>query len=232
MEDVLTTNLIPPAHSPRYVAALGWTAQLHLNQCRKGKAVPYLAHLIAVSALVWEDGGDEDQAIAGLLHDAIEDAGQSHDAIADRFGQRVTDMVQSCTDTPADLAPGAPKPPWLDRKRAYIESLAAKGEDDPALLVTAADKAHNARDQMLDTITCPESWKRFRAGLPGSAWYLLSLHQVLEAKLPNSRSVLSLGESIEAILASPAVADLLAPGQTPKEWARGYLDRSEDHPLG
>ena len=93
----------------------GWTAQLHRHQARKGKRVPYISHLIAVSGLVWEDGGTEDQAIAGLLHDAIEDAKQSHDSIAQRFGDEVAGIVRDCTDTAEGLT-GAVKEPWLVRK--------------------------------------------------------------------------------------------------------------------
>jgi (p)ppGpp synthase/HD superfamily hydrolase len=85
-----------PAHSDRYDQALLWAAQLHRGQRRKGKPVPYISHLISVSALVWEDGGSEDQAIAALLHDAIEDAKQDHGSIAERFGTAVADIVVAC----------------------------------------------------------------------------------------------------------------------------------------
>ena len=88
-----------PAHTERYDQALLWTAHLHRNQSRKGKPVPYISHLIAVSGLVWEDGGTEDQAIAALLHDAIEDADQSYASIAERFGEEVAGIVRDCTDT-------------------------------------------------------------------------------------------------------------------------------------
>ena len=133
--------------TPRYGEALQWTDALHREQRRKGKAVPYIAHLIAVSSLVWEDGGNEDQAIAALLHDAIEDADQSHGSIAERFGEPVANIVRDCTDTSPELASGE-KEPWLLRKTRYLESLANKPE--ASLLVTAADKAHNAGDMVLD----------------------------------------------------------------------------------
>ena len=90
----------PHLHSPLYVDALSWAAQLHSRQRRKGKPVPYISHLIAVSGLVWEDGGTEDQAIAALLHDAIEDADQSHDSIAERFGPEVAGIVRSAMAKP------------------------------------------------------------------------------------------------------------------------------------
>jgi len=88
-----------PLISARYGEALLWAEALHRGQSRKGKSVPYISHLISVSALVWEDGGTEDQAIAALLHDAIEDASQSHASIAERFGSAVADIVRDCTDT-------------------------------------------------------------------------------------------------------------------------------------
>ena len=103
------SNACAPAHSLRYTDALHWAAELHRHQWRKGKPVPYIAHLIAVSGLVWEDGGTEDQAIAGLLHDAIEDAGQTKDSIALRYGSVVAGIVVACTDTVGPVEPGEEK---------------------------------------------------------------------------------------------------------------------------
>ena len=218
----------PPAHSDRYDQALLWAAQLHRDQFRKGKPVPYISHLISVSALVWEDGGTEDQAIAGLLHDAIEDAGQDHGSIAERFGTGVADIVVACTDTSGPVAPGAEKEPWLLRKTRTIESLAHKPE--AAWLAIAADKAHNARDQMIDARRDPGSWSRFTPGLDGSCWYLWSLHRQLADLLPDSRSVGMLGSCVEAILATPEVQARLDNGQSAQEWVAGYLERPQTHP--
>ena len=155
-----------PAHSERYDQALIWAAQLHRHQFRKGKSVPYISHLIAVSGLVWEDGGTEDQAIAALLHDAIEDADQSYTSIAERFGQEVAGIVRDCTDTTEELT-GAAKEPWLVRKSRYMAALDHKSEG--SLRVTAADKAHNARDMVIDARRDARSWERFNAGLGGTA---------------------------------------------------------------
>ena len=152
--------------SSRYGEALQWTEEIHRPQRRKGKQVPYISHLISVNALVWEDGGNEDQAIAALLHDAIEDAGQSHASIADRFGKAVADIVRDCTDTSREAKPGE-KEPWLLRKTRYLDSLANKPVS--SLLVTAADKAHNAGDMVLDAKRDPAMWNKFNAGLDGSA---------------------------------------------------------------
>uniref|UniRef100_UPI000B986257 HD domain-containing protein n=1 Tax=Synechococcus sp. 1G10 TaxID=2025605 RepID=UPI000B986257 len=192
----------PHLHSPLYIDALSWAAQLHSRQRRKGKPVPYISHLIAVSGLVWEDGGDEEQAIAGLLHDSIEDADQDEASIAAHYGKRVARIVADCSDTAGPVAPGAKKEPWLVRKTRYVASLEHKPLD--SLLVTAADKAHNARDMVVDARRDSTNWERFKAGLDGTAWYLLRIHQALSHRLPGSRSNELLGEAVKEILRSPA----------------------------
>jgi len=217
-------NNKPPTHSERYDEALIWAAQLHRNQTRKGKKVPYISHLIAVSGLVWEDGGTEDQAIAALLHDAIEDADQSHASIAERFGEAVAGIVRDCTDTAEGLT-GVGKEPWLLRKTRYVASLEHKSEG--SLRVTAADKAHNARDMVLDARRDPGSWERFNAGLEGTAWYLLRIHQTLSHRLPGSRSNELLGEAVSEILASDAYRRLVPAGLAAAVWTAGYTERPE-----
>lgn len=211
-----------PLISARYGDALLWAEAIHRDQRRKGKAVPYISHLISVSALVWEDGGTEDQAIAALLHDAIEDAGQSHASIAERFGDVVAEIVRDCTDT-SDNATGGEKEPWLLRKTRYITSLEHKPE--ASLLVTAADKAHNAGDMVLDARRDPAMWSKFNAGLEGSAWYLLRMHQQLKSQLPQSRSVERLGEAVTEILAMDSYRRLVPEGLAPAVWAAGYAER-------
>ena len=210
------------AVSARYGAALLWAEELHRDQCRKGKAIPYISHLIGVSALVWEDGGSEEQAIAALLHDAIEDAGQTHASIADRFGEAVANIVRDCTDT-SGTPVGGEKEPWLLRKTRFIASLEHKPES--SLLVTAADKAHNAGDMVLDARRDPAMWSKFTAGLEGSAWYLLRMHQQLKRQLPQSRSVERLGEAVSEILAMDSYRRLVPQGLAPAVWAAGYADR-------
>lgn len=206
----------------RYGDALQWADELHRPQRRKGKQVPYISHLISVSALVWEDGGHEDQAIAALLHDAIEDAGQSHRSIANRFGVAVADIVLDCTDTSPEAKPGE-KEPWLLRKTRYLDSLANKPLT--SLLVTAADKAHNAGDMVLDARRDSGMWRKFNAGLDGSAWYLMRMHQALLDRLPESRSVERLGEAVKAILNSRAYQQLIPNGSTTERWANTYPQR-------
>lgn len=224
----MTSMEATPFHSEHYTQALALAAHMHRHQSRKGKTVPYIAHLIAVSALVWEDGGTEDQAIAALLHDAIEDAGQSEDSISRLFGAEVGAMVRACTDTTGPVQPGEQKEPWIDRKTRYIAQLPHKSA--AALLVTAADKAHNARDTVLDAAADPTIWERFRAGLDGSAWYYWRLHQELLHLLPTSRSVAMLGEAVNTILVSPELQALVPDGKTARQWVEGYLERPESHP--
>jgi (p)ppGpp synthase/HD superfamily hydrolase len=232
----MTEKQSPPAHSPRYIDALGWAADLHRRQRRKGKEVPYVAHLIAVSSLVWEDGGQmdhldqkhrEELAIAALLHDAIEDAGVSREQIAARFGERVAQIVADCTDTTGAVAAGGEKEPWLLRKTRYIEHLQSAALD--SLLVSAADKAHNARDMVLDARRDPTMWSKFNAKLEGSAWYLLRLHQTFSHRLSGSRSVELLGESVQEILASDTYRACVPEGIAPAVWAASYLDHPEQH---
>lgn len=213
------------AHGQRYIDALGWAAELHRRQQRKGKPVPYISHLIAVSALIWEDGGDEDQAIAGLLHDAIEDAGITDGLIAARFGARVAQIVLDCTDTSGAVAAGGEKEPWLLRKTRTIEHLQSAPLD--SLLVSAADKAHNARDMVLDARTDPAMWSKFNAGLEGSAWYLQELHLTFCRRLEGSRSVVLLDEAVQEILGSEPYRACVPAGVAPAAWAAGYADRCQ-----
>ena len=208
--------------TPRYGEALQWAEEIHRPQRRKGKQVPYLSHLISVSALAWEDGGSEDQAIGALLHDAIEDAGQTHASIAERFGVAVADIVRDCTDTSPEAKPGE-KEPWLLRKTRYLDSLANKPL--ASLLVTAADKAHNAGDMVLDARRDPAMWRKFNAGLDDNAWYLLRMHQALVDRLPESRSVERLGEAVGEILSSSAYQQLIPAGSTATDWALSYPQR-------
>ena len=208
--------------TPRYDEALQWAADLHRDQRREGKNVPYLSHVIAVSSLVWEDGGNEDQAIAGLLHDAIEDGGQTHASIAHRFGGTVADIVQDCTDPGKREADGNAAA-WFRWKRLYLDSLPSKPE--ASLLVTAADKAHNAWDHLLDSHRDPSYWQRARTGLEASAWYFQRLERELRGRLPGSRSVERLSRALEEILALPEFLCLLPRGGDPMEWALAYERR-------
>jgi (p)ppGpp synthase/HD superfamily hydrolase len=163
--------------STRFTTALSVATELHVYQERKGKGEPYVAHLLAVTSLVLENSGTEDDAIAALLHDTLED--QSHrfaggsdalrDYIQDRFGMRVLEIVEGCTDTDVQ-----PKPPWKERKDAYLAHLA--DADASVLLVSCADKLHNARSILQDYRQVGEAlWSRFRGGKEGTLWYYQAL---------------------------------------------------------
>jgi GTP pyrophosphokinase len=158
----------------RFHDALGYAMELHGTQARKGTTIPYLAHLLAVASLVIEHGSTEDEAIAALLHDAIEDQGgaPTREEIRRRFGDTVVAIVDGCTD-----AEVVPKPPWRQRKEAYIAHL----QQAPAAvqLVSIADKLHNARAILADYHTLGETlWARFHGGREGTLWYYRTLLQV------------------------------------------------------
>ncbi len=150
----------------RLSAAAAFALTIHARQTRKGTDIPYISHLLGVASLVLEHGGDEDQAIAGLLHDAVEDQGAHQAAaIAERFGPRVAAIVLGCTD-----ADTVPKPPWHARKESYIAHL--QHADPEVLLVSCADKLHNARAIRTDLRTYGLTvYDRFTGGQDGTLWY-------------------------------------------------------------
>ncbi len=164
--------------SRRFQDALVWAAELHHEQVRKGSDTPYVAHLLAVASLVIEQGASEDEAIAALLHDAIEDQGgdATRQEIRRRFGDAVTAIVDGCTD--ADVIP---KPPWRARKEAYVAHI-AEGATPSVRLVSSADKLHNARSIVADYRALGESlWRRFSGGREGTLWYYRALCEAYRA---------------------------------------------------
>lgn len=167
--------------SERYKTALIMAFDLHQNQARKGSPVPYFAHLMSVSALVLENGGSENQAIAALLHDAAEDQGgyATLENIRAEFGEEVAEIVDGLTDSYTQ-----PKAPWLGRKTAYLERL--KTESDTILLVSLADKVHNARAILDDLqLVGDKIWDRFKGKKSGTLWYYQSLANIFdEAPFP------------------------------------------------
>jgi (p)ppGpp synthase/HD superfamily hydrolase len=163
---------------PRFDQAVELARELHTTQRRTGTQIPYLAHLLGVASLVIEDGGSEDEAIAALLHDAVEDQGgpETRDRIREQFGDRIAEIVDGCTDTDQ-----SPKPPWLDRKKEYIAHLA--DVDKSTLRVSLADKLHNARSIHFDLLSTGDAvWARFTAGRDGQLWYYEALADAFEAK--------------------------------------------------
>ena len=193
--------------SGRYKDAMMFAAKLHDTQMRKGTEVAYLSHLLAVSSLVIENGGTEDEAIAALLHDAIEDQGDDYESeyLAEprrgrdalkrdlklRYGPRVLEVVRACTDD-EDFQ----KPPkgsagtiaqWKERKTAYLGRLRRK-KDVGLLRVSCADKLHNARTVLVDYEEQGEAfWKKFRAKTKANQlWYYGSLARIYEKKVVSS----------------------------------------------
>jgi (p)ppGpp synthase/HD superfamily hydrolase len=191
---------VEPRYGLRYVAALTYAAELHANQYRKGTNIPYLAHLLAVSSSVWEAGGDEDQAIAGLLHDAVEDQGGAPtlESIRRRFGDRVAMIVDACTD-----ADQIPKPPWRARKEEHISRIAEAPLE--VLVVVAADKLHNARSIVADVRAEGVGiWDRFKAGHDGTLWYYKAMLAVLTERVPGCSLVPQLERVVAELAELPA----------------------------
>ncbi len=167
--------------------ALLYAARLHRDQKRKGTDTPYVTHLLAVAAIVGENGGSEDEVVAALLHDAPEDQGGKErlEDIRARFGEEIAEIVDGCVDTYEE-----PKPAWRPRKKAYIERMPS--ESASVQLVSAADKLHNARSILADVRDVGEDlWSRFTGGKEGTLWYYRAL-----------------AEAYTAVEASPVVEEL------------------------
>ena len=166
---------------PRLLRAFEFAAEKHKNQTRKTSSIPYIAHLIGVASLVLEAGGDEDLAIAALLHDVVEDCGGAPmlKEVRRRFGSRVAKVVDGCTDSDTD-----PKPPWRERKETYIRHL--RHADADTRLVSAADKLNNVRSILSDYRAIGESiWSRFHGGREGTLWYYRTLRDEFLRHKPN-----------------------------------------------
>lgn len=159
----------------RFEKALVFATRRHAKQKRKGGEVPYVSHLLAVCALVLEQGGSEDEAIAALLHDAVEDRAATLAEIRKRFGDEIAGIVRGCSDTDE-----YPKPPWKARKTAYIEHV--RTADPREKLVSAADKLHNARSILADyRVEGERVWDRFNADKKETLWYYEELVKALRA---------------------------------------------------
>lgn len=165
---------------PQFSDALTYATNLHREHLRKGTTIPYISHLLGVASLVIEHCGDEDAAIAALLHDAAEDGKATLAEIRERYGPRVADIVDACTDTYED-----PKPPWKERKQSYIDSMARK--DRASLLVSLADKVHNARAILTDYRVHGEAlWSRFNASRDDTLWYYKELRSRFKDRTPKA----------------------------------------------
>jgi len=177
---------MPNTHSyltPRFAEALQLAYDLHHEQMRKGTGTPYMAHLLSVCSLVMYHGGDEDQAIAALLHDALEDASDkiTPQQIGETFNPKVQQIVQLCSDTPPDFR-GGEKEPWRVRKDRYLAHIKSGKGTPELLLVSLADKVDNANAIVRDLKGDGDSvWDRFNVGKQGQLWYYRELVLAFQA---------------------------------------------------
>ena len=185
-----------PKLTGQFSKALVYAELKHHNQVRKGGDIPYVGHLLTVAGLVINDGGSEAQAIAALLHDAVEDAGgpPTLEEIEKNFGEDVARIVAECSDTDE-----VPKPPWRERKQNYINHLATVGAD--TLLVSVADKLDNARSMLRDYHTHgPSLWERFSVKNPQDhLWYYGELLKAYRKRELNSWMVDELARVVEEL---------------------------------
>lgn len=177
--------LPPIGLGTRFTLAFLFAYAKHRAQARKGSRIPYITHLMGVASLVLEAGGDEDLAVAALLHDVVEDCGGRPmlKQVRRLFGKRVAEIVDGCTD-----AYTTPKPPWRKRKESYIRRL--KKEDAGTRLVSAADKLNNIRSILSDYREIGEAvWSRFHGGREGTIWYYRTLRDEFLRKDKNRITV-------------------------------------------
>lgn len=192
----------------KFVEATRYAAAAHATQTRKGSNAPYTSHLLGVASLVLHYGGDEDQAIAGLLHDVVEDQGSHHeDEIRRRFGEKVARIVMACTDGSLEskaeaTTAEAMRADWRKRKESYIDHL--RKQPDDVLLVSGCDKLYNARsiaEDMRNAAVGQTVFDRFTGAREGTIWYYETLASVFREHATPMAGELSY-----------AVAELTSPG--------------------
>lgn len=194
-------TVVQSRYGTAYIEALVYTATLHATQTRKSTDIPYLSHLMIVSAYVWEAGGDETAAIAALLHDAVEDQGGHATLveIRERFGEAVAEIVKSCSDSM--VSGDMEKAPWEQRKEQYISHLRDPHTSDASLLVGLADKLHNCQAIVQDvTHGGADVWRRFNAQANQIAWYYESILSVANERLPDNRITQRLNEWVPRLV--------------------------------
>jgi (p)ppGpp synthase/HD superfamily hydrolase len=178
----MTSQATSPRLTPKFVEAMAYAAEKHATQTRKGSDIPYLGHLLSVAGFVIEADGTETEAIAALLHDAAEDQGGEATLaeIREKFGDEVAEIVGECSDTFE-----TPKPPWRERKQRYVDHLPEAS--DAAILVSLADKLHNARAILRDYREVGDRlWQRFSVQDPQlHLWYYRSLLDVYAQRVDN-----------------------------------------------
>lgn len=175
----------PAKLTTKFEQALIYATQLHAKQTRKVDKIPYISHLMSVSALILEAGGSEDEAIAGLLHDAVEDQGgkATREEIRQKFGVTVVEIVDGCTET--DITP---KPPWKQRKIDYIENI--RNGSDSVKLVSLADKLHNARSLLIGYRNQGDKlWDYFSGSKEDKLWFYGELLKIYQQSCVNFMTV-------------------------------------------
>ena len=178
--------------------ALALAVQAHEGQVRKSTTIPYISHPMAVASIALEFGATENQAIAALLHDAIEDGGNKYaNIIKAQFGDHVHDLVQGCTEGTPDHS--GQKAPWIERKTSYLKHL--QEASDEVLLVSCSDKLHNARAIVADLINDgPSVFERFSSSPEQTLWYYRQLATIFNnRKVPPAKALESAVSQMEAL---------------------------------
>jgi (p)ppGpp synthase/HD superfamily hydrolase len=211
--------------SERFDEALTYASRHHRQQLRKGSRVPYMTHLMSVSALVLEHGGSEDQAIAALLHDAVEDApeGQGGVVLAEirsRFGESVASIVAACSDGLDES--GNRSGTWQERKRPYVAALSDPAKKpDAALLVTAADKTHNGLCIAADVHRYGQGfWATFNASRDELLWYYTSVERAVSDRLPGHSIADALQRAVDELVGAAGTTRSHVPAQMPATISR------------
>ena len=176
-------NSLKPAItlSDRFFTAVVYATTLHRDQVRKSTTVPYICHPLGVAAILIEAGANEDQIIAGLLHDIAEDCGGEPrlEDIEKLFSKEIAEIVRGCSDSLTESESN--KAPSRERKEAHLKHLETASHD--VLIVTAADKLHNARAIATDLeINGSALWARFNLDQESIIWYYKSVFAILEDK--------------------------------------------------
>jgi len=186
----------------RFSEGVRWASMLHADQCRKGTRIAYASHLLGVASLVLEDGGSEEDAIAAVLHDAVEDRGVAEAEIRARFGEHIAAVVRACSDGvegPRDATD------WKERKERYLAHLEHDDLPEGTLRVAAADKLHNARSILSELRDQgPELWRKFNASAADEQWYYAEVVRVLSQRHPDSVVTRELGRVVAELSAEIA----------------------------
>lgn len=174
----MTPTTQNPLLSERFEEALGFAAKLHVRQIRKGSGIPYISHLLSVAALVMEDHGSEDEVIAALLHDAVEDQGgfETREKILQKFGPEVCALVDAVTDSE-----GSPKPPWQERKERLLRQM--ENASEGAMRICTADKLHNVRTLVADVKRRgDEAWEPFQKDRDENVWFFTAFVETIKKR--------------------------------------------------